>query len=41
MFLVFDLLDAKYDREFFVSRGMSDSYCMPIDNLVKAKGWNL
>lgn len=40
-FLVFDLLDAKYDREFFVSRGMSDNYCTVIDNLAKAKGWNL
>ena len=40
-FLVFDLLDAKYDKEFFVSRGMIDSYCTTIDNLVKEKGWDL
>lgn len=40
-FLVFDLLDAKYDKEFFVSRGMIDSYCVTIDNLVKEKEWNL
>ena len=40
-FLVFDLLDAKYDREFFVSRGMSDGYCAAIDNLAKEKGWDL
>lgn len=40
-FLVFDLLDAKYDKEFFVSRGMIDSYCVMIDNLAKEKEWNL
>lgn len=40
-FLVFDLLDAKYDKEFFISRGMTDSYCETIDNLAKGKGWKL
>lgn len=40
-FLVFDLLDAKYDKEFFLNRGMIESYCATIDNLAKTKGWNL
>lgn len=40
-FLVFDLLDAKYDKEFFINRGMIDSYCAAVDNLAKEKGWNL
>jgi hypothetical protein len=40
-FLVFDLLDAKYDKEFFISRGMIDGYCEIIDNLAKEKGWKL
>lgn len=40
-FLVFDLLDAKYDKEFFTNRGMIDSYCAVIDNLIKKEEWNL
>lgn len=40
-FLVFDLLDAKYNKEFFINRGMINSYCTTIDNLAKEKGWNL
>lgn len=40
-FLVFDLLDAKYDKDFFISRGMIDNYCVKIDNLTKENGWDL
>lgn len=40
-FLVFDLLDAKYDKDFFVSRGFDEKYTIIIDNLIKEKGWRL
>lgn len=36
-----DLLDAKYDKDFFISRGMIDNYCVKIDNLTKENGWDL
>lgn len=38
-FIVFDLLDGKYDRNFFYERGMSKKYINTIDALVKCRGW--
>lgn len=38
-FVVFDLLDGKYDKDFFCERGMNKNYIKIIDDLVKNKGW--
>lgn len=38
-FVVFDLLDGKYDRDFFCERGMKKSYIKIIDDLVRNQGW--
>lgn len=40
-FIVFDLLDAKYDKDFFLNRGMDEKYTIIIDNLIKENGWLL
>ena len=40
-FVVFDLLDGKYDRNFFKSRGMNNSYLKIIDKYIKKEGLNL
>lgn len=38
-FVVFDLLDGKYDRDFFLKRGMNEEYMNIIDELITDKEW--
>lgn len=40
-FVVFDLLDGKYDRDFFENRGMNESYLKIIDQLILEEGFKL
>lgn len=38
-FVVFDLLDGKYDREFFMERGLNLEFIRIIDKVIRNKGW--
>lgn len=40
-YVVFDLLDGKYDRDFFESRGMNKKYLKIIDNSILKEGFVL